>query len=955
MQGPIYGSRWPQLAKLWDAATVTNRNEVALVAKRLVAAKARYQGVEAKTGVPWWMIAAIHEREASQDWNAQLAQGDPLHKVSTNEPIMGPFDTWEEGAIAALKHDKLTSVTDWRLEKVLHYQEAYNGWGYFFKGVPSSYVWAGTKAQKPGKWIRDHVWDPGYWDKQLGCAAMLKAMMEIDPSINPIREDAGPAAGPELTHPLAAGGPSTPDATPGAGAGEMRGTGAGLLRRAREHIGEEYVNTQIPKDDPKWKGPWDCAEFVSWLVYQEAGILYGCVDDNAKPSEADAYTGAWQTDLERRGIRVSVDQAAATVGGIVLRYPPPGGMGHIALCDGKGGTVEAKGRKWGVVADTVHGRGWHTGILVPGIKYDSGAAPLLVTPPAALYARNAPNMDKAIIVQIQQALAAKAFSPGEIDGEFGPETEAAVVAFQLSEGLVVDGQVGPDTAGALGISLTGEKPPESAKPVEMPPVTEKPIEKPAEPEPRPVVPTIIPNLIPKIIPKIVAGVGTMNPLIALAVTVLPDILKAVVSDKAGTVAGDVTQAVAQVTQTQNPDEAAKKLNADPAAVAALQLKLAEIAAAQEEKRQQAQLAQLKEQNEAQLTLVKQQNETQLAQLKEQNEQEIKRREAQLAELRADMEDTKDARSSFAALALANNPMAWGAPVVSFIVTLGFFGILVLLMTGYNPPDNSQVQQIVNITVGALAAAFATVVSFWLGSSQGSRAKDVATLQLQADQASQTTAALENQAKQAEALKNTVQAHAKQAEVLQSTIQTAIAAKPATESKPSNFRRCVDIVLAQEGGFSDDPKDPDAAAQFGIALGVLKDWRQKPNLTADDLRKLERDEACEIYRTRYWNVLRCDDLPTGVDLVVFDFGVDAGTARSARMLQQVVGAAPDGSIGDATVAATKAMFPRDVVKDISNRRSDYYRDPANAPSLIRDGMNRTNAVEKAALEMISAVS
>jgi hypothetical protein len=176
-----------------------------------------------------------------------------------------------------------------------------------------------------------------------------------------------------------------------------------------------------------------------------------------------------------------------------------------------------------------------------------------------------------------------------------------------------------------------------------------------------------------ILPSVLLGIGTVNPFIGLAAAILPEILKAVVSDKAGTVAGAVTQAVADITQTNNPEEAAKKLNADPAAVAALQLKLAEIAAAQEEKRQQAQLAQLKEQNEAQLTLLKQQNETQLAQLKEQNAQEIKRREAQLAELRADMEDTKDARSSFAALALANNPMAWGAPVVSFIVTLGFFG------------------------------------------------------------------------------------------------------------------------------------------------------------------------------------------------------------------------------------------------------------------------------------------
>ena len=96
-------------------------------------------------------------------------------------------------------------------------------------------------------------------------------------------------------------------------------TGAGLLRRAREHIDEKYVNVLVPKDDPNWKGPWDCAEFMSWLVYQEARILYGCEDDKAKPSKAEAYTGAWQKDVERLGIRVSVDTAVATVGGIVLR------------------------------------------------------------------------------------------------------------------------------------------------------------------------------------------------------------------------------------------------------------------------------------------------------------------------------------------------------------------------------------------------------------------------------------------------------------------------------------------------------------------------------------------------------------------------------------------------------------------------------------------------------------
>jgi hypothetical protein len=420
----------------------------------------------------------------------------------------------------------------------------------------------------------------------------------------------------------------------------------------------------------------------------------------------------------------------------------------------------------------------------------------------------------------------------------------------------------------------------------------------------------------------------MNPLIALAATVLPDILKAVVGDKAGTVAGAVTQAVAQVTQTQDPEAARNKLNADPAALAALQLKLAEIAADQDDKRQQAQLALIKEQNE----------------------QESKRRQADLTQFRAEIEDTKSARSTFSELALANNPMAWGAPAVSIIVTLGFFGILTLLIGGFGDLQaDGPVAQIINISVGALAAAFATVVSFWLGSSQGSRTKDAATIQLQAEH-------VDSQAKQNQMLQNTVQAQVKQTQALQSTVQSAIAAAPTVDApKTSNFRRCLDIVWAQQRANADAPGSPGGATQFGVTLGLLRDWRQNQTLTDDDVRKLDRDEACEIYRTRYWNVLRCDDLPVGVDLVVFDFGVDAGPGQAARALQQVVGAQADSSVGPATVAATKTMSANDVVQEVCDRRLEYYRNQPNAADFIRIWTNRTNAVEKAALDMISSAA
>jgi hypothetical protein len=103
----------------------------------------------------------------------------------------------------------------------------------------------------------------------------------------------------------------------------------------------------------------------------------------------------------------------------------------------------------------VHGRGWHTGILIPAISYGA-TAPIRVVPPVIIYDVDAPNMDKAVVARIQAALAAKNFDPGLIDGEFGLNTQAAVLRFQEAEGMVVDGAVGPETAAALGVSLGAE-------------------------------------------------------------------------------------------------------------------------------------------------------------------------------------------------------------------------------------------------------------------------------------------------------------------------------------------------------------------------------------------------------------------------------------------------------------------------------------------------------------------
>ncbi|MDE2103172.1 MAG: hypothetical protein KGL39_38355 [Patescibacteria group bacterium] len=170
-------------AQRWNIAKVTGVG-FGTVALRLSADAARhqYEAVTAEINVPWYVVAVIHEREASQDWNANIAQGDPWNRVSTHEPIgRGPFTSWHEAAIDALVNcaPYASRWKDWSAGGLLTLLEQYNGLGYAMHNVPSPYIWSGTDQYVSGKFTRDHFYDPNVVDKQLGCAGLLMNIARI--------------------------------------------------------------------------------------------------------------------------------------------------------------------------------------------------------------------------------------------------------------------------------------------------------------------------------------------------------------------------------------------------------------------------------------------------------------------------------------------------------------------------------------------------------------------------------------------------------------------------------------------------------------------------------------------------------------------------------------------------------------------------------------------------------
>lgn len=153
-----------------------------MVAMRLEKAKDRYETVAKVSGVPWWVIAVIHERESSQSWRRSLAQGDPWTIRSVHVPKgRGPFVSWEAAAIDALTQCPPFAArwADWSIGGALTLLESYNGLGYARRGLPSPYLWAGTNQYKAGKYVADGRFDPNAVDKQLGCAAMISFFSEF--------------------------------------------------------------------------------------------------------------------------------------------------------------------------------------------------------------------------------------------------------------------------------------------------------------------------------------------------------------------------------------------------------------------------------------------------------------------------------------------------------------------------------------------------------------------------------------------------------------------------------------------------------------------------------------------------------------------------------------------------------------------------------------------------------
>lgn len=165
----------------------------------------------------------------------------------------------------------------------------------------------------------------------------------------------------------------------------------------------------------------------------------------------------------------------------------------------------------------------------------------------------------------------------------------------------------------------------------------------------------------------------------------------------------------------------------------------------------------------------------------------------------------------------------------------------------------------------------------------------------------------------------------------------------------NFPPCQSFTLGEEGGFSNDPRDPGGATNLGITLSTLSHWR-KAQCAPSDVRALTPDLVAPIYKVLYWNAMRCWDLPPGIDLMVFDFGCNAGQGTSALLLQTAVGVDRDEEIGPVTAGAARGADVGALIASLFAAQQAYYRSLAGFPTFGNGWLARTGRRRALALSM-----
>lgn len=164
----------------------------------------------------------------------------------------------------------------------------------------------------------------------------------------------------------------------------------------------------------------------------------------------------------------------------------------------------------------------------------------------------------------------------------------------------------------------------------------------------------------------------------------------------------------------------------------------------------------------------------------------------------------------------------------------------------------------------------------------------------------------------------------------------------------NFTEALEHVLKHEGGFVNHPKDPGGMTNLGVTKKVWDEWIGRES-SEDEMRNLKPEDVANLYKKMYWDRVKGDDLPSGVNYCVFDASVNSGTGRAAKWLQEAVGAVPDGAIGAKTLAKVAAHDADSLVNAYCDVRLNFLKSLKTFDTFGKGWSRRVEGVRQTALD------
>jgi lysozyme family protein len=166
----------------------------------------------------------------------------------------------------------------------------------------------------------------------------------------------------------------------------------------------------------------------------------------------------------------------------------------------------------------------------------------------------------------------------------------------------------------------------------------------------------------------------------------------------------------------------------------------------------------------------------------------------------------------------------------------------------------------------------------------------------------------------------------------------------------NFDECLKHLLVHEGGFVNHPKDPGGMTNLGVTAKVWAEWVGH-DVNEKIMRELTPTDVAPLYKRKYWDAVRADELVSGLDYCVFDCAVNSGPGRAIKFLQSCVGATPDGGFGPATMAAvSKSQNAKKLIEDYSNERLEFLMSLPTFDTFGKGWSRRVKEVKDEALRM-----